>query len=116
MFSSQINISTGTAVNFENPIQDSGIRNIDEVRIFFECLFNQEDSLKNKNKFVFLFLQTCIAQKKTDILARILEEPAMADLHPSLIKSALIMTDGLSEIEEAFSKLQGVYHEIIKNY
>lgn len=116
MFNSQLNVTTSTTVNIDSSFEDTGVHNIDVGRIFFEYLFCQEDSLKNKNKFIFLFLQTCIAQKNIDVLSRILGDPAMSDLHPSLIKSALIMARGVSGIESTFEKLEELYKVIVKNY
>ncbi|RFS21437.1 hypothetical protein DVR12_16200 [Chitinophaga silvatica] len=116
MYNNQFTATTGSTFISTTPFEDTGTRNIDAVRVFFEYLFNQNDSLKDKNKFVFLFFQDCIAQNNTDVISRILCDSALSDLHPSLLKSALIITRGYPGIEAPYQRLNQTYNKVVEQY
>lgn len=70
---------------------------INFVWLFYNSLFGSEISMKEKNKILILKFQDFIRQDHADLINNILSDSALADLHPSLIKSALIMTSGIAE-------------------
>ena len=93
-----ISTMTDLNVNDLHTFESTGNQNLDVIRILFEYLFTTEDSLKEQNKYLFLFLQSYIQQNNTEILNRLLSDNALSDLHPSLLKSILIMTEHLEDV------------------
>ncbi|GEP89807.1 hypothetical protein SAMN05660909_00377 [Chitinophaga terrae (ex Kim and Jung 2007)] len=90
----------------------TGIEKIDFIRVFFGY-FSGGDSLKEKNKQLILFLQECISQNNITLVNRILTDKAVEDLHLSLLKSILIMTSGIPDVEGAYNNLEEVYRKKI---
>jgi hypothetical protein len=64
---------------------------------FFELLFSDKKSMKEKNKHLILEFQDYISRDCINLVNDILADHALEDLHPSLIKSALIMTSSIAE-------------------
>ena len=99
-------VSSTTNLTSESLVQTTGKKGFDSVRIIYEYLFSSEDSLKDKNKYLFLFLQHHIKENNIDIVGRFLNDSAIKELHPSLLKSALIMTDNVLEVNQ--------FHQIVE--
>lgn len=71
-----------------------------KVTIFFSRIFGKDESMIDKNEFVFLFLQNEISKNNMAIINRILSDTsAIVDLKPSIIKSILIMTKNLAGVD-----------------
>jgi hypothetical protein len=77
---------------------DSGMG--DKFSILFENLFNSEIDIVDRNTIVFLQIKNWIEKNEMKEILGFLEtmDSFYTDLHPSLIKSALLIS---SEIEEA---------------
>jgi hypothetical protein len=91
-------------------------QNMDMVRVLYEYLFTTDQSMKEKNKFLLLFLQGYIQENNVELIKRILSENALKDLHPSLIKSALIMTEHLQGIEASRERAAQIFKEKMQAY
>jgi len=81
-----------------------------KVTIFFERIFAKEESMIDKNEFVFLFLQNEISKNNMEIINGILSDTsAIGDLKPSLIKSILIMTKNVDGVDsKAYNYLENI--------
>lgn len=79
-------------------IEGTAQTNIDVVRILYDHIFSSEDSMKDKNKFLMLYLQHYITADDTNLINRVLSDTAITDLHPSLLKSMLIMTENVNGV------------------
>jgi hypothetical protein len=66
-------------------------------QLLFTCLFSATATMKDKNKFILLTFQHYIKLGRLDVIDEFFRESALADLHPSLIKSALVMTQDLDQ-------------------
>lgn len=84
---------------------------MDLIRAIYEYLFTADQTMKEKNKFLLLFLQSCIQDSDIELINRILSENALKDLHPSLIKSALIMTEHVTGTEASRQKASQIFNE-----
>ncbi|MBS1601162.1 MAG: hypothetical protein JST42_00745 [Bacteroidetes bacterium] len=98
--------TTNNTVNLDNlqVSQSTGTQ-----RMLFEYFFTTADSLKEQNKLFFIFLQYAVNNNGHELVQRILSDDALKDIHPSLIKSALIMTEHVPGLEAATKKA----HEIL---
>ena len=65
--------------------------------LLFSCLFSSTATIKDKNKFILLAFQNYIKEERLDVIDEFFRESALSDLHPSLIKSALIMTESIDQ-------------------
>lgn len=81
--------------------------NSDRIRVLFEYLFSTEDSLKSRNKFLFLFLAQHIETGKTDVINQFINDDAIIDLHISLLKSTLLMVENLEGVSN--NKIKQIY-------
>lgn len=75
----------------------------------FNYLFSSDDSLIEKNKKFILHLKRLIDENDKSALNDILSQDALKDLHPSLLKSALIITEKTPGINEAYQNLNNIY-------
>lgn len=93
-------ISTRADLNVSDfhTFESTGNHNLDVIRVLFEYLFTTEHSLKEQNKYLYLFLQSYIEQNNIELINRLLSDNALNDLHPSLIKSILIMTERIEGV------------------
>lgn len=92
-----ISTITNLNVNDLSTFESTGIDNFDALTVLFEYLFTTEASLKDQNKYLFLFLQHYIEQHDVELINKLLSENALNDLHPSLLKSILIMTERIAD-------------------
>lgn len=61
--------------------------------ILFEYLFRTDESLVAKNKFLIMYFQRQVENKNFSLVNSIFSQTGvLIDLHPSLLKSMLIMT------------------------
>lgn len=105
-------VTTSTsALKLGTPTLATGMRNLDHVRLFFESFFTATTSLKDQNKFLFLFLHEYVTQNNTDTINKILSDNAFKDLHPSLLKSALIITENVPGVEQSREKVMSIFNE-----
>src|SRR5688572_18399526 len=84
-----------------NKVTTTGKQNLDKVRAVVEYLFTTPNSMKEQNKYLLLFLQTLIQENNKADLKRFLSDEALAELHPSLLKSILIMIENVSDLEQS---------------
>lgn len=87
----------------------SNIRNIgmpDTLTILFEQIFSTNKMMKEKNKLLIITLHQLIQDKKIEEIRRFLCSDALFDLHPSLLKSSLIITENISELAEPRFKVK----------
>jgi hypothetical protein len=98
------------SIDYINDNIFTGQPNFDPVSVVFEYLFNTDNSLKDQNKFVFLFLQRQISNNKIDIVHNLFsEKSALSDLHPSLLKSMLIMSENIPALAQSRENVESIY-------
>jgi hypothetical protein len=86
--------------------------NLDSVSVLFEYLFTTEQNLKSQNKYLILFLQHYI-NEDIEIVKKFFLDDAIEDLHISLLKSALLISENIAELEESRARLSSIFE---KNY
>lgn len=87
---------------------------LDSVRVLYEYLFNAKASMKDKNKLVFLTMQNYVQEREFKIISDFFLDAALRDLHPSYIKSALIMTEAVDhEVARARKRAIRIFKEKI---
>jgi hypothetical protein len=69
-----------------------------DPQVLFDYLFTTSDSLKERNKKVFMFIDSNLRADKLTIVQDFINDPAIKDLHVSLLKSALLMTENIEGI------------------
>lgn len=67
------------------------------ARILFEHIFSADKTLEQKNKIVFLFINAMLNNKDFVTIEQLVNDEAIFELHPSLLKSMLIMVEGLGD-------------------
>jgi len=82
-----------------------------QERRLYDYFLATGDKLKDQNKELFLFLDSNLRAGKLDVVNNFVNNPAIKALHVSLVKSALIMTENLENINTDF--LNTVYQEEI---
>nr|WP_315209068.1 hypothetical protein [uncultured Flavobacterium sp.] len=97
-----ISASSTNLASITPQFKSSGKKNFDNIRIIYEYLFSSEDSLKEKNKYLILFLQHHIQNDAINIVNKFLSDCAIRDLHASLLKSSLIMIQNVDELNELY--------------
>lgn len=105
---------TGDIDSLNYPTQLSTSTENDNIFELFGYLFSHTDSLIEKNKFLILYLQDLIVNNNLDWVKAIISDSAFEDLHPSLLKSALIITDNIGQIKEAHDAAQNTYKGILE--
>lgn len=93
-----------------NRFSDTGITNLrlntllytagglDKASVLFEYLFKNTDSLTEKNKVLFIFLEDNIRRNDLNTINRFINDDAINDLHKSLLKSCLLMVENLQGV------------------
>jgi Cys-tRNA synthase (O-phospho-L-seryl-tRNA:Cys-tRNA synthase) len=66
-----------------------------ELNEFFNHILDENEDIVDRNTFVFLELKKSITQKNFILIEEILKQFLKVSVHPSLIKSALIITSGV---------------------
>jgi hypothetical protein len=84
---------------------------LDAGYVLFDYLFTVEQTMKEKNKVLLLFLQDHVARNNVNLINRILLDNAFKDLHASLLKSALIMTEHLAGVEKGRQKISSILND-----
>jgi hypothetical protein len=79
--------------------------------LLLNYLFNADYKLKERNKKLFLFLDSNLKEGKLDIVRDFVNDKAIANLDVSLLKSALIMTESREDIDTQY--LNSIYQEKI---
>jgi hypothetical protein len=80
--------------------------------VLYRYLFNDEVSLKDRNKFLLLFLQKHIVQDKIDVIEQTLSEACtLFEIHISFLKAMLMMTEHVEAVSTVHNKLQQIYSE-----
>ncbi len=97
-----ISASATNLASITPQFKSSGKKNLNNVRVIYEYLFSSEDTLKEKNKYLILFLQHHIQNNDLDILNKFLSDCAIKDLHASLLKSSLIMIENVEGLNELY--------------
>lgn len=92
--------------NLTDCIESDG--NLDAVNVLFEYIFTTEQNLKSQNKYLILFLQNYLNQD-IEVVKSFLLDDALEDLHVSLLKSVLIVTENVEELVEIRSKLLKIF-------
>jgi hypothetical protein len=109
-------VSTDTTMQTYPTTTNSFIGKLDAVRVLFEYIFTSPHSMKQKNKYVFLFLDHHIKINNVKLLNRYLSDNALRDCHPSILKSTLIMTENVPGIEESRAKVVHLFNEKMTAY
>ncbi len=86
-------------------------QSLDIVRVLFEYLFTTSQSLKSQNKYFLLYLQHHISEKNFEIINRVFTDGAMSDLNISLLKSAIIITENIVEVDESRQKISTIFEQ-----
>lgn len=82
----------------------------------FGHLFSTEEDLVEKNKWLILTLNRLREGKNYEIIRSILVDQALKDLHPSLIKSAIIMSETIEGIGDALDIAISAYNYRKRQY
>ena len=84
--------------NYDNEIGNSGMD--DEMSIIFGNLFDNGIKIVDRNTIVFLSIKKWVEVKNVGLIKTFLAEPALLEVHRSLIKSALIITESIIEVKK----------------
>lgn len=98
--------TTGSSVELtlENEYSSTAGSVLKQDRVIFSYLFTTQDRLKEQNKKLFLFLNSNLIEGNLRVINSFVNDCAIRDLHLSLLKSALIMTESHDGIETQFLK------------
>lgn len=111
MINNGFGITTESTLHTKEGQSNFFIGSLDAVRVLFEYLFSSNQTMKEKNKYVILFLQHHINKNNTKILIKLLSDQALRDCHPSILKSILIMTENVQGLEEYRLKTVQIFQE-----
>ncbi len=78
----------------------------DKMTVLFNMFFDSDEDLVDINTRVFLYLKECIEASDKSGLIKFLSEPALLDVHPSIMKSTLIITEGITSVNHLRDNLQ----------
>ena len=78
---------------------------------FYNYLFSSTDSLKQRNEFVFLFFQYHLKVENYSLISQILHNGANNELHRSLLKAMLVMTDGVEVLLDGYEKVLHIFNK-----
>lgn len=88
---------------------------LDPTDVLYSYLFNHEVSLKDRNKYLLLFLQEHISKGNlTTVKKVLLKTDTFHELHVSFLKAMLIMTEHVDEVAELRAQLSEIYAYRIK--
>ena len=91
-------------------------RQFDNAMSKFNSLFTAGSTMKERNMSLLLFLQQKIEENNIQLLKRIFMEGSIKDLHPSLLKSMLIITEHVVGMEEARDKVIEIFDQKMLAY
>ena len=93
---------------YKNEYVDDTTYFVSKLQRFFGYIFTSDESMKEKNKSVLLYLNENL--QNLPFVKCFLSEVATVnnDLHPSLIKSALIMTQSVDGTEQERANLEEI--------
>lgn len=74
----------------------------DEIAILCNKVFDGNITMKDRNKILFLCVNSLIREKKYSHISRLINSESLNDFHPSLLKSLLIITEAVKN-EHNFS-------------
>lgn len=87
-------------------------QSLDPVDVLYSYLFRNEETLKDRNKFLILFLQGHISASNWDVVKKTLtQSTTFYELHISFLKAMLLMTEKVTEVAEAKDKVLEIYHQ-----
>ena len=72
-----------------------------KLTFLFDRIFSSDEKMRSKNKFLLIFLQSLIQTKEISLLNRFLNDDALNDFHPSLLKSSLIITQNIKGLDSS---------------
>ena len=86
----------------------------DRMTVLFNMFFISDEDLVEINTRVYLYLKELIEIGDFSSINKFLNEPALAEAPVSIIKSTLIITDGIPEVQDYRDILQGIFNRKIK--
>ena len=89
--------------------------NFDVVEICYLRLINKDIGLKDRNKYLILFIQTHLREKNFEVLNTLIGRANLNGLHISLLKGMLIMTDFHEDLTYSHGALKKYYQERIEH-
>lgn len=89
--------TTPTEKYLEFEAEDIGFS--DEFAVIFGELFDASHLLHERNKYILLYLNSKISEKEFDVIKNFLGNSAIMDLHASILKSILLITESIKEKE-----------------
>ena len=89
----------------------TGEQKNDKIRILFEYLFTTNDDLIKQNKFLILTLLNYINQNSLEIVKSFLNDSSINDIHISLIKSSLLITDNIEVLLNSRIKVHEIFEK-----
>ncbi len=94
--------SASKSFNMNNSSPNISIGMPDKLTLLFERIFSTNEKIRNKNKFLLLFLNSLIQLKETDLINRYLNDDALRDFHPSLLKSTLLIIQPIDGVKQEY--------------
>lgn len=80
-----------------------------ELVYFFRQMFDDGQSLVERNRFLMLYVDKIISSKEIPTLFKLMNDNAVMDFHPSLMKSLLLITSSIKDqktITELWTKIE----------
>jgi hypothetical protein len=85
---------------------------VDPVWYVYSFLFNNQISLKDRNKWLLLFLQHHIVENNICLLKDLMSElTPIRDMHISFVKAILMMTEHVEEVQEERDRISDIYNQ-----
>lgn len=104
-----------TVISYDLKYQDdkyqTTTQGFNPVDVVYDYLFNQDVSLKDRNKYLLRFLQDQITKGNLKVVKDVMSVPdgTLQDLHLSMLKGILFMTERIDDLSQIRSHLEEIH-------
>ncbi len=74
-----------------------------EITFVFGQIFSQEIDLFEKNDFLYGYIDTLVLDKNYEVIIKLLESEYLFECPPSILKTILLMTESIKNIDNISS-------------